>query len=79
VEALGVIGSVARGIVFATAGVLVVIAAVKFQPSKARGLDRALRELADTSAGPWLLIASAVGLVIFGVYGYAEAKWRRTN
>lgn len=78
VEFLGVVGSVARGVVFALAGVFLIAAAVDFNPSKARGLDRALRELADTPAGPWLLGAVAVGLVMFGGYGFAEAKWHRT-
>jgi hypothetical protein len=78
VEFLGVAGSVARGFVFALAGVFVIGAAVDFNPHKARGLDRALRELADTPAGPWLLGVVAIGLVMFGVYGFAEAKWRRT-
>lgn len=78
VEVLGVAGSVARGVVFALAGVFVIRAAVEYDPKKAGGLDRALRELADTAAGPWLLGAVAVGLVMFGLYGYAEAKWRRT-
>lgn len=79
VELLGVVGTVARGIVFALAGVFIISAAVNYDPKKARGLDRALRELADTSAGPWLLVAAAVGLIMFGVYGFAEAKWRRTT
>jgi hypothetical protein len=79
VEVLGVIGSIARGVVFGLAGVFVVAAAVDFNPHKARGLDRALRKLAETPAGPWLLVAVAVGLVAFGVYGFAEAKWRRTS
>jgi hypothetical protein len=78
VEFLGVVGTIARGIVFALAGIFVISAAVDYNPKKAGGLDRALRELADTSAGPWLLGVVAVGLVMFGVYGYAEAKWRRT-
>lgn len=76
VTALGVVGSVARGAVFAVVGVLVITAAVDYKPGKARGLDQALRELANTS--PWLLVIVAVGLIIFGVYGYAEAAWRRT-
>jgi hypothetical protein len=76
VTVLGVVGTVARGVVFALAGIFIVSAAVDYNPRKAGGLDRALRELAGTS--PWLLVAVAVGLVIFGVYGYAEAIWRRT-
>jgi Domain of Unknown Function (DUF1206) len=78
VEFLGVVGSVSRGIVFAVAGVLVIVAAVQASPKKAGGLDRALRELAGTALGPALLVLIAVGLVMFGLYGFAEARWRRT-
>lgn len=77
-EVLGVVGTVARGIVFAVAGVLVVVAAVKYEPSKARGIDGALRALRDTPLGPWLLVAVAVGLIMFGLFGLCEARWRRT-
>jgi len=78
VEFTGVIGNVARGVVFALAGVFVIRAAVDYDPRQAGGLDRALRELEDTPAGPWLLGLVAAGLVLFGVYGLAEARWRRT-
>lgn len=78
VEFLGVVGTASRGVVFALAGVFVISAAIDYNPKKAGGLDRALRELADTPAGPWLLGAVAIGLVMFGIYGFAEAKWRRT-
>jgi Domain of Unknown Function (DUF1206) len=27
--------------------------------------------------GPWLLVVVAIGLVTFGVYSIAEARWRR--
>ncbi|PZS14519.1 MAG: hypothetical protein DLM57_14375 [Pseudonocardiales bacterium] len=78
VTVLGTVGTVARGVVFILAGVFVVRAAYDFDPNKARGLDGALRSLEGTSAGPWLLGAAAVGLMAFGLYGFAEAKWRRT-
>jgi hypothetical protein len=78
VRILGTVGTAARGVVFMIAGFFVVRAAYDFDPKKARGLDGALRSLADNSAGPWLLSAAAVGLIAFGVYGYAEAVWRRT-
>ena len=42
---LGIIGTVARGLVFALTGALVIDAAVKYQPSKAGGLDTALKTL----------------------------------
>jgi hypothetical protein len=75
---LGVIGTIARGLVFVVAGVLVVRAALDADAHKARGLDGALRSLAGTAAGPWLLYAAAAGLFVFGLYGLAEAMWRRT-
>jgi hypothetical protein len=78
VELLGVVGTVARGVVFAFVGVFVLRAAMTFDASKARGLDGALRSLATASGGPWLLGAAALGLIVFGIYGYAEAIWRRT-
>ena len=75
--ALGVVGGVARGLVVTTAGVFVVVAAVTFDPKKARGLDQALRALRDAPAGPALLCIVAIGLVLFGLYTYCEARWRR--
>jgi hypothetical protein len=76
-EWLGVIGTVARGVVFALAGVLVIDAAVTYSPSKAGGVDNALLTLRDQPFGVFLLGLAAVGLIIFGVYGLCEARWRR--
>jgi hypothetical protein len=78
VRVLGTIGTCARGVVFAMAGFFVFQAARDYDPRKASGLDGALRTLRDTSAGPWLLVIVAAGLVAFGLYGFAEARWRRT-
>ena len=66
VEWLGRGGGVARGIVFITAGVFLVVAAVRSQPRQAKGIDSSLRALAATPAGPWLLVLVAVGLIMFG-------------
>ena len=78
VVGLGVVGTSARGGVFGLVGILLIRAAVDFDPQKARGLDGALRSLAQTDAGPWLLYAAAAGLLVFGIYGMAEAGWART-
>ncbi len=78
VRALGTVGTTARGAVFALAGIFVIQAAVEYKPSKAAGLDGALRSLRDTRGGPYLLGAAAVGLIAFGIYGFAEARWRVT-
>lgn len=71
------IGTVARGLVFALAGVLVIDAAVTYQPAKAGGLDTALKTLRDQPFGVFALIVAAIGLIIFGVYGLCEARWRK--
>jgi hypothetical protein len=74
---LGAVGTVARGVVFAVAGGLVVDAAVTFDADKSTGLDGALRTLAQQDYGPWLLGACAVGLIAFGAYGFAAALWAK--
>jgi len=78
VTALGVIGSLARGIIVGLAGVLTVSAAVTFNSERSRGIDGALRTLAGEPYGTWLLSAAAAGLIVFGVFGLAQARWQRT-
>jgi hypothetical protein len=77
VEWLGRAGGVARGIVFITAGIFLLVAAVRAQPGQAKGIDSSLRTLALTPFGPWLLVLVAVGLVMFGLFSWCEARWRR--
>lgn len=77
VEWLGRIGGIARGVVFITAGVFLVVAAAEARPDQAKGIDSSLRELAATPGGPWLLVIVAVGLIMFGLFSCCEARWRR--
>lgn len=74
----GTIGTTARGIVFGVAGALVIDAAVTFDPKKSQGLDGALRTLVGQPYGPWLLGLIAAGLIVFGLYGFALARWGKT-
>jgi hypothetical protein len=76
VTRLGQIGGIARGLVFGTVGVFLIIAAKDANARQAKGIDSALRALAHTPLGPWLLVVVAIGLVIFGVYSWCEARWR---
>lgn len=76
VARLGQVGGIARGAVFATAGIFLVVAGVEYRPHKAKGIDSALRALAHSPLGPWLLVAVAAGLILFGVYSWCEARWR---
>jgi hypothetical protein len=77
VERLGQVGGVARGVVFAVAGIFLVVAGVKANPGQAKGVDATLRSFASTPLGPSLLALVAVGLVTFGIYSSCEARWRK--
>jgi Domain of Unknown Function (DUF1206) len=77
VIAFGRVGGIARGIVFGAAGLFLLIAAVTARAHQAKGVDATLRAFTKTPAGPWLLVLVAVGLVTFGLYSLAEARWRR--
>jgi hypothetical protein len=77
VEGIGVIGTVARGIVFGLVGILVMDAAITHKASESGGLDKALLTLRHQPYGQLLLVAAALGLIAFGVYGLCEARWRR--
>lgn len=76
VTRLGQAGGIARGLVFGTIGVFLVIAAKDASPRQAKGIDSALRALAHTPLGPWLLVIVATGLMMFGAYSWCEARWR---
>jgi hypothetical protein len=74
---LGRVGTVSRGVVFAIAGALVVAAAWTADPEKAGGVDDAFRTLLQQPYGAALVVLLGAGLVVFGVYGLAEAVYRR--
>ena len=77
VELTGMTGTIARGLVFALVGALVLDAAITHEASKSGGIDKALLTLRDQPFGPYLMVVAALGLVVFGVYGLAEARWRK--
>ncbi|WP_425281790.1 DUF1206 domain-containing protein [Streptomyces ficellus] len=77
VDVAGVGGGVARGLVFMVAGGFALRAAITYRPSEAKGVDDTIRSFADTPAGPWLLVAVALGLALYGLFSFAMARWRR--
>jgi len=77
VELLGVIGTIARGLVFALAGALVIDAAGTHKASESGGIDKALLTLRNQPYGEFLMLLAALGLAVFGIYGLCEARWRR--
>lgn len=77
VRRLGTVGTIARGVVFAIAGGLVVAAAWSYEPSKAGGIDAVVTTLRGQPFGAVLLVLVALGLMAFGLFGLAEARYRR--
>jgi Domain of Unknown Function (DUF1206) len=75
IEALAKVGLTAKAVIVAAAGVLVVQAALAFDPSKAKGLDGTLKSFAHTPIGPWLLVLIAGGVLAFGAYSLAAARY----
>src|SRR5579872_7444952 len=67
VIAVGRLGYAALGVVFGIIGILLIVAAVQHNASKATGLDGALQELARQSYGLVLLGIVAVGLFAYGL------------
>ncbi len=61
-------GLIARGIVFPIIGGFLIHAALQSDPSEAKGLGEALKELAEQSYGWILLGITAAGLLCYGAY-----------
>jgi hypothetical protein len=72
----GVLGHLARAVVFALIGIFVIRAALDYNPKDAIGLDGALQKLAHASYGPYLLGLTAAGLICYGVYCLVDARYR---
>lgn len=77
VQVVGTVGLVGRGLVIALIGGFLLQAAVTFDPDKAKGLDAALKAFAGHAYGRGVIAFAAVGLVSFGLWSFAEARWRK--
>jgi hypothetical protein len=77
VKVLGITGTNARGLVFALAGILVINAAITHRAAESGGIDRALLTLRGQPFGEFIMLLAALGLLVFGIYGLCEARWRK--
>lgn len=75
----GAAGMVARMVVSVLIGIFLIAAAVQHRPDRSVGIDGALKRLADRSYGPPLLVVVALGLAAYGLYSFAEARYRRVG
>jgi hypothetical protein len=73
----GQVGFVAKGTTIGLIGVLLTIAAVRYNPDQATGLDAALKTLAEQPFGTVLLVLMAIGLAAYAVFLAFDARYHR--
>ncbi|MCX7522801.1 DUF1206 domain-containing protein [Microbacterium sp. STN6] len=77
VYALGMVGHFAKAVGFLVAGGLFTAAALIADPERAAGLDGALKYLTTLPSGRVLLVIVAVGLMAYGLYLFARARYMK--
>jgi hypothetical protein len=79
VQRLGQVGYVSKGVALVVLGGLFGWAGATYDADKAGGLDTALRTLLEAPVGPWLLVVVAAGILCFGLYCFAWARYADTS
>lgn len=77
VVVVGIVGWVAKGIALVVVGILFIVAAATHDPDKASGMDGALTALAALPFGVFILFVIGVGLIAYGLFCGARARWGR--
>ncbi|MGI8536972.1 MAG: DUF1206 domain-containing protein [Mycobacteriales bacterium] len=76
---IGTVAYVTKGAILVLLGYFLVQSALTYDPSKARGLDAALREVAQRSWGKVVLVLVAVGLLAYALFTFLEARYRKVG
>ncbi len=76
VERLGKFGITARAVVFGMIGILLVRAGWTYNPSRVGGLEQSLDAIARQPKGGFIFGIVAIGLIAFGIFQIATAKFR---
>ena len=79
ITTVGMLGYIAKGVALGIVGILFVVAAVTFDPSKATGLDGALKSLVALPYGAVILSVVGLGLIAYGAYCCARARFARLS
>lgn len=74
---VGAVGYVGRGVTLGLIGAFLVNAAIRFDPSKAKGLDAALQTVAEQPYGRILLGLTAIGVLAYALWSFIEAAFRK--
>ncbi|MFC6013079.1 DUF1206 domain-containing protein [Nocardia lasii] len=77
VRRLGTIGYIAKGLAIAAIGLLVLLAVLRSEPGEATGLDGAFKTLGAQPFGAALLIAAGLGIITYGLYSFAMARYAK--
>ncbi|MFD6455976.1 DUF1206 domain-containing protein [Nocardia sp. NPDC055165] len=77
VRRLGTVGYIAKGLAVAAIGLLVILAVGRSDPSEATGLDGAFKTLGAQPFGAALLIAAGLGIITYGLYSFAMARYTK--
>jgi hypothetical protein len=77
VRRLGTVGYIAKGLAIAAIGSLVILAINQSEPDKAAGLDGAFKTLGAQPYGAALLIAAGLGIITYGLYSFAMARYAK--
>jgi Domain of Unknown Function (DUF1206) len=75
--ALGVFGHLARTVVFGLIGYFLIKAGIDYNAKESVGLDGALTAVGQAAYGQVLLGIVAAGLIGFGAYSIADARFRK--
>lgn len=79
VKLSGRVGTAARALAIGAAGAFVLLAAYHSDPKETRGLGGALEALQQQPLGSYMLGAMAAGLLTYGVFMFAIARYRRID
>lgn len=74
--AVGAVGYVGRGAVVALVGAFLLDAAVRFDATKAKGLDAALQTVAQQPYGRILLGLTVIGMLAYALWSFFESAFR---
>ncbi|HET7271202.1 MAG TPA: DUF1206 domain-containing protein [Rubrobacter sp.] len=74
---VGRVGTAARAIAIGVTGAFLVLAAYQSDPSETRGLGAALETVQHQPFGSYMLGTIAAGLLIYGAFMFAIARYRR--
>lgn len=79
VEMLGRVGYAGSGGVTIGVGIFLFLAGLNYDPNNVKGLSGILTELAGKSWGQLLLWLLALGVMAYGLFSFAEARYRRAT